>query len=107
MRMQILLVVVTLVSSPAFAQDIVGLEDCAKATSPDKKIGCLQSNVAYLHGLIRKAGTAAQTRARDDAARLAAATARIDALAAEIEGLKGKLDRLEKPPATAKPSAAK
>jgi hypothetical protein len=105
--MPILLAVFAMAASTSLAQDIVGLEDCAKATSPDKKIGCLQSNVAYLHSLIRKAETAAQARARDDAARLAAATVRIDALAAEIEGLKGRFDRLEKPPAAAKPPAAK
>ena len=99
MRMPILLTVLAMAASPAIAQDIVGLEDCAKATSTDKKIGCLQSNVGYLHGLIRKAETAAQVRAREDAARLVAATARIEALAAEIEGLKGRLGRLEKPPA--------
>jgi hypothetical protein len=105
--MQILFVIVALATSPAFAQDIVGLEDCAKATSTEKKIGCLQSNVGYLHGLIRKAETATRARARDDAARLAATTARIEVLAAEIGGLKGRLDRLEKPPAAAKPPAAK
>jgi hypothetical protein len=99
MRMPILLTVLAMAASPAIAQDIVGLEDCTKATSADKKTGCLQSNVAYLHGLIRKAETAAQARAREDAARLVAATARIEALAAEIEGLKGRLGRLEKPPA--------
>jgi septal ring factor EnvC (AmiA/AmiB activator) len=97
--MPILLAVLTMAASPGCAQDIVGLEDCAKATSPDKKIGCLQSNVAYLHGLIRKAETAAQARAREDAARLAAATARIDALAAALAGLADRLGRLEKPPA--------
>jgi hypothetical protein len=99
MRMPILLVALVLAASLAVAQDIVGLEDCARATSPDKKIGCLQSNVAYLHGLIRKSEAATQARARDDAARLAAATARIDALAAELAGLKGRLDKLERPPA--------
>jgi hypothetical protein len=106
MRTPILVAVLVLLSASAVAQDIVGLEDCAQARGPDKKIGCLQSNVAYLHGLIRKNDAAAQARLKDEAAKVAAAAARIDTLAAEIERLKARLDQLEKP-AAAKPAPPK
>lgn len=106
MRTPIVIAAVTLFVSVATAQDIVGLEDCAQARGPDKKIGCLQSNVGYLYGLIKKNETAAQARAREDAAKLGAAIARLDALAADVERLKARIEQLEKP-APAKPVAAK
>lgn len=106
MRQPIFLAIFVFATLPAFAQDIVGLEDCAQARGADKKIGCLQSNVGYLHGLIKKNDAAAQARLKEEAARLAAATARIETLAAEIERLKARLDQLEKP-ATPKPATPK
>jgi hypothetical protein len=106
MRVPTLLVFLLVAAPSAFAQDIVGIEDCAQARGPDKKIGCLQSNVGYLHGLIRKNDAAAQARLKEETAKLAAATARLDALAAEIERLKVRLDQLEKP-ATPKPASPK
>jgi hypothetical protein len=106
MRMPILVAASALFATSALAQDIVGLEDCAQARGPDKKIGCLQSNVAYLHGLIRKNDAAAQARLKEEAAKAVAATARIGALATEIERLKARLDQLEKP-AAAKPASPK
>jgi hypothetical protein len=99
MRTITLLAIIATMVSSAFGQDIVGLEDCAKARGADQKIGCLQSNTAYLHGLIRKAEAAAHVRSREEAARLTAAAARVDALAAEIERLRVRLEKLEKPPA--------
>ena len=86
---------------PAAAQDIAGLEDCAQARGPDKKIGCLQSNVEFLHKLIKTNDTAAQ-------AKLSAANLKIGELQAQIERLKTALDQLEKkippPPASAPPA---
>lgn len=81
---------------PAFAQDIAGLEDCSMAKGPDKKIGCLQSNVEFLHRLIKTSETAAQ-------AKLNAATVKISQLQADIERLKAALEQLDKkmPPAAA------
>ena len=84
------------VSAPGHAQDIVGLEDCSRAQGADKKLGCLQSNVQYLHGLIRKTDAAAQARAREAAAQIAAANAKAEQLAAEVARLKAALDKLEK-----------
>jgi septal ring factor EnvC (AmiA/AmiB activator) len=96
-----MLLALTLAAAPAAAQDIAGLEDCAQARGPDKKIGCLQSNVEFLHKLIKTNDTATQ-------AKLAAANVKIAELQAQIERLKTALDQLEKkippPPTTARPT---
>lgn len=39
---------------PAQAQDIAGMEDCSKTSGLDKRTGCFQSNVEFLHKLIAK-----------------------------------------------------
>ena len=93
----VLLVAILMTTSPAQTQDIVGLEDCAQAKGAEKKFGCLQSNVEYLHRLIRKNDAAAQAKLREEAAKLAATTARIDELRVEVDRLKSALERLEKP----------
>jgi hypothetical protein len=87
---------ILMVASPLRAQDIVGLEDCAQARGPDKKAGCLQSNVEFLHRLIRKNDAAANAKLRDQAAALADAIARLEQLRAEVDRLKAALDRLDK-----------
>ena len=38
----------------ACAQDIAGIEDCTKTSGLDKRTGCLQSNVNFLHRLVIK-----------------------------------------------------
>ncbi len=91
-----LLVAVLIAASCAQAQDIVGLEDCTKAKGPDKKFGCLQANVEFLHGLVRKNAAAAQARLREQAAKLAEATATLDDLRVEVARLKAALDQVEK-----------
>lgn len=92
-----LLAAILMTVPPVQAQDIVGLEDCAQAKGADKKAGCLQSNVEFLHRLIKKNDAAAQAKLREEAAKLAAATARLDELRGEIDRLKSALERLEKP----------
>ena len=84
-------------AAAAQAQDIVGVEDCSKARDADKKVGCLQSNVNFLHELIRKNDAAARASLREANARLTAATTRIEELRAEIERLKTAVKKLEKP----------
>lgn len=96
MLRRILLVVIVMAAAPVQAQDIVGLEDCSKATSADKKIGCLQSNVQFLHELIKKNDAAAQARQRDTTAKLTVAVARLDELRGEIERLKQAVEQLAK-----------
>jgi hypothetical protein len=96
MLKRVVLVAALIAAWPALAQDIVGIEDCAKARDPDKKAGCLQSNVNFLHELIKKNEAAAQARQREAAARLTAAAARIEELRGEVERLKATLDQLAK-----------
>ena len=38
----------------AQAQDIAGMEDCTKTAGLDKRTGCFQSNVNFLHQLVIK-----------------------------------------------------
>ena len=102
-----LLVALLMTVSTVQAQDIVGLEDCTQAKDADKKSGCLQSNVAYLHGLIKKNDAAAQAKLREEAAKLAAALARLDELRREVDRLKLAIDRLEKKVPAGSPPAKK
>ena len=48
------------------AQDIAGIEDCTKTSGLDKRTGCLQSNVNFLHRLVIK--NALDTRQKPDVA---------------------------------------
>src|SRR6516162_10944747 len=48
------------------AQDIAGIEDCTKTSGLDKRTGCLQSNVNFLHRLVIK--NALDTRQKSDVA---------------------------------------
>lgn len=91
-----LLVAILMTVSRLQAQDIVGLEDCAQAKGADKKAGCLQSNVEFLHRLIKKYDADTRAKLREEAAKLDAATARLDELRAEADRLRSALDRLEK-----------
>ncbi len=94
--MKVVVLVVLLAAVPVWAQDIVGLEDCAKATSADKKFGCLQSNVEFLHRLIKKNQDGVQAELKAVQAQLAARDARIGELRGEIDRLKETVERLEK-----------
>jgi peptidoglycan hydrolase CwlO-like protein len=94
--MKFVALVALLTATPVWAQDIVGLEDCSKATSTDKKIGCLQSNVLFLHQLIRKNQDSAQAELKATRAQLAAADAKAGELRSEIERMKAAVERLEK-----------
>jgi len=47
-----------------WAQDIAGIEDCTKTSGLDKRTGCLQSNVNFLHRLVIK--NALDTRQKPD-----------------------------------------
>ena len=73
----------------ARAQDIAGMEDCTKTTGLDKRTGCLQSNVNFLHRLVTKNALEAWQR-------LNAANAEIAALKRELAVLKGLAANLQK-----------
>src|SRR5689334_7358340 len=95
MRKPLLIAACLLAAAPLHAQDIVGLEDCSRAAGPDKKFGCLQSNVNYLYDLIRKNDAAAQARLRDTQAQLAGTSAQLAAAKAQLDTLRGEIDRLK------------
>ncbi len=72
----------------AHAQDIAGIEDCTKTTGLDKRTGCLQSNVNFLHQLVTK-------NALDARQRLNAANNEIVALKATVATLQASLAQLQ------------
>src|SRR5262245_36534905 len=72
----------------AAAQDIAGVEDCTKTSGLDKRTGCLQSNVNFLHQLVIK-------NALDARQRLNAAGSEIAALKNEIVALKSAVTTLQ------------
>ena len=68
----------------AQAQDIAGMEDCTKTQGLDKRTGCFQSNVEYLHRTIAK-------NAADAHQKLTAASTEISALKKDAADLQKKL----------------
>jgi len=83
-----------------WAQDVPGIELCSHETRMDRRTGCLQSNVEYLHGLITK-------NAADTQQKLKAAAGEIGALKAEIAALKGQIAAINAALAAAQASLQK
>jgi peptidoglycan hydrolase CwlO-like protein len=73
---------------PAPAQDITGMEDCTKTAGLDKRTGCFQSNVEFLHKLIVKNSTDLQQK-------LSAAHAEIGQLKRAVAGLQTNVATLQ------------
>lgn len=74
--------------APAAAQDMPGIELCTRENNLDRRTGCLQSNVDYLHKLIAKNAASAQQKQ-------AAADAEIAALKAAVAELRASLDKIQ------------
>lgn len=74
--------------TPATAQDIRGLEVCTAEKQMERRTGCLQANVEFLHQALLK-------QARDSAGKLDAANRELAAAKTEIAALKAALVRLE------------
>ena len=72
----------------ARAQDIAGMEDCTKTAGLDKRTGCFQSNVNFLHQLVTK-------NALDARQRLNAANNEITALKAAVASLQATVEQLQ------------
>ena len=72
----------------AQAQDIAGMEDCTKTAGLDKRTGCFQSNVDFLHQLVTK-------NALDARQRLNAANNEIVALKAALASLQTTVEQLQ------------
>jgi peptidoglycan hydrolase CwlO-like protein len=73
---------------PTLAQDIAGIEDCTKTSGLDKRTGCFQSNVEFLHRLITKSTADAQQK-------LSAANAEIGQLKRDVAGLRADVASLQ------------
>ena len=98
-------VLVLLVCGAARAQDVPGIELCTHETRMERRTGCLQSNVEYLHGLLVKNAAAAQQKANAAAGEIAALKAEVAALRTALVALQARLERLETA-AKARPSPA-
>ena len=87
-RIGCLAAVLVLMGGTVRAQDVPGIELCTHETRMDKRTGCLQSNIDYLHQLIAKNAADAQQR-------LSAATNEIGALKAALASLQASVDKLQ------------
>ncbi|RDV03214.1 hypothetical protein [Undibacter mobilis] len=79
-------------TSPAFAQDIRGLEVCTAEKQMDRRTSCLQSNVEFLQQTLDR-------QQRDAQKRLAAAEAEINLLKAKLTTIEADLKALKTKPA--------
>ena len=89
--------------APAAAQDVRGLENCIAEKQIERRTGCLQANVEFLHQEIRKHGlesrqklSAAEKEIAAAKSELATAHKDIAALKETIGKMQAKLDALEK-----------
>ena len=89
-----------ILAGAARAQDVPGIELCTREPSVDRRVGCLQGNIQYLHGLIGKNAADAQQK-------LGAATGEIAALKGEVAALKADLAALKAALAAAQASLEK
>src|SRR5713226_10211280 len=95
---------------PAQAQDIAGMEDCTKTSGLDKRTGCFQSNIEFLHKLIAKNTADMQQKlstANAEIGELKRAVASLQAnvagLQTNVANLKTNIEQLQQ--ATKKPDA--
>jgi len=77
-----------LVVAPVQAQDIAGIEDCTKTAGLDKRTGCFQSNIEFLHRLITRQTSDLQQK-------LSAAHAEIAELKRAVAGMQTNIANLQ------------
>ena len=82
-------VLFVLLLSPAAAQDIRGLEVCTAEKQMERRTGCLQANVEFLHQSLDKL-------ARETRDKLSSASRDLAAARDEIATLKAAMAKLEK-----------
>jgi hypothetical protein len=90
--------------SPATAQDIRGLEVCTAEKQMERRTGCLQANVEFLHQALTKLSRETQDKLAASGRDLAAARGEIAALKAALVKLEIEMAQLKK---KAEPSAKK
>jgi hypothetical protein len=84
-----------LVTAPAAAQDIRGLERCTAEKQMERRTGCLQANVEFLQQALLKLTRDMQDKIAATDRDLAAARAEIAALKATVEKLNGELTQMK------------
>jgi len=85
------------VAAPAAAQDIRGLEVCTAEKSMERRTGCLQSNVEFLHQALAKQAREAKAELGAVQREAAAQKAEIAALKDAVAKLLREIDQLKKP----------
>jgi BMFP domain-containing protein YqiC len=84
--------------SPAAAQDIRGVEKCTAEAQMERRTGCLQANVEFLHQALAKLE-------RDAREKINALTRDLAASRAEIAALKSTVAKLDSEVAQLRPKA--
>src|ERR1051325_2230087 len=82
-------------SPPAAAQDVRGLERCMAEKQMERRTGCLQANVEFLQQALLKLARDMQDKAAATDRELAAAKAEIAALKSTVEKLSGELAQIK------------
>lgn len=95
----ILAVLPMALSSPAMTQDIRGMEACTAEKQMERRTGCLQANIEFLHQALLK-------QTRETNGKLAAAARELAAARAEIAALRSAVAKLESELAQMKAKAA-
>jgi septal ring factor EnvC (AmiA/AmiB activator) len=86
---------VALMSSPATAQDIPGLELCTAEKQMERRTGCLQSNDEFLQQTLSKLARETNAKITASGRALASAQAEIAALKSAIEKLNSELAQMK------------
>jgi peptidoglycan hydrolase CwlO-like protein len=89
------MMLVTLMSSRAAAQDIPGLELCTAEKQMERRTGCLQSNDEFLQQTLSKLARETHAKITASGRALATAQAEIAALKSAIEKLNGELAQMK------------
>jgi hypothetical protein len=85
---------------PASAQDIRGVEKCTAEAQMERRTGCLQANVEFLHQALTKLERDTREKINALTRDLTASRAEIAALKAAVAKLDGELARLRPKPDT-------
>jgi hypothetical protein len=89
------LILATVVVSPAAAQDIRGVEKCTAEAQMERRTGCLQANVEFLHQALIKLERDAREKINALARDLAASRTEIAALKSTVVRLDAELAQLK------------
>ena len=82
-------------ASPAAAQDVRGLEVCTAEKQMERRTGCLQANIDFLHQALTRLTRETQDKIATIGRDLAGAQTEIAALKSTIAKLNGELAQLQ------------